>query len=452
MRLPIRLRLTLAFACGMALVIAALGAFIYLRLGAELLSGIDMGLRSRAQVLAAGVADAGAFPEGTPGHLIDADEAFAQVLDPSRQPPIVESSPRIADTPLVPAARLDAIRYPTFLSLSVPALEDPARLLVVPIPSGDGRVFVVVGATLSDRGEALDRLLVALAIGGPILLVLTSLAGWWLAGAALRPVERLRGQAEAISVSEPGRRLAVPETDDELARLATTLNAMLERLERNLEQERRFVDDAAHELRTPLTVLKGELDLALSRPRAPDELERALRSASAEADRLARLAEDLLVLSRATGGRLPVHRTEVVPADVVAPSVETHRRTAVEANVRLEMHVPEGTVNLDPVRIRQAVDNLLDNAIEHTPAGGVVLVTAERSDGRFRLSVQDPGPGFPAGFLQRAFEPFARRDGNEGGAGLGLAIVSAVAEGHGGTATARNLPEGGAVVTLDLPV
>ncbi|MDX6596015.1 MAG: hypothetical protein QOI72_1397, partial [Solirubrobacterales bacterium] len=265
MRLPIRLRLALAFAVGMAVVLACLGAFLYVRLGAQLLASIDLGLRSRAQIVQAGVAD-GSFTD-QPNGLSDPDEAFAQVLDPSGA--ILESSPEVADAPLVGPADLRSdphLRQPTFVNRAVPGLEDPARLLVVPV---DGGRFVVVGATLSDRREALDQLLALFAIGGPVALLLMSVAGWALAGAALRPVERMRQEAGAISASEPERRLPVAAADDELRRLAVTLNAMLDRLQHSLARERRFVDDASHELRTPLAILKGELDLALSRERSP---------------------------------------------------------------------------------------------------------------------------------------------------------------------------------------
>ncbi len=453
MRLPIRLRLTLAFACGMALVLSALGAFLYLRLGAELLRSIDMGLRSRAEVISGGLGTGTGVFTDQPQNLIDPDEAFAQVLDPTSTPSILDSSQGMAGAPLVPDELLRTITVPTFLQRRVPVIADFARLLVVPSAEGSHERFVVVGTVLSDRREALDRLLVLFAIGGPAALVVTSAAGWLLAGAALRPVERMRREADAISASEPGRRLQVPPTGDELARLAKTLNSMLGRLQEAIERERRFVDDASHELRTPLGVLKAELDISLSRARSQEELEAALRRASADTDRLARLAEDLLVLSRAEGGRLPVHRVGVSLAQVLGEACDAYRRAAADVGVSLSLDAPADMVRLDPARLRQAVENLLDNAIRHTPAGGEVLLTAVRSDGRVRLRVEDSGPGFPEGFLDQAFEPFTRGGGPAGdreGAGLGLAIVRAVALAHGGTATCENRQSGGARVNIEL--
>jgi two-component system OmpR family sensor kinase len=448
-RIPLRLRLTLAFALGMAILLGALGTFLYFRLGAELIRSIDLGLRSRAQVIVAGI-DPQSFPESS-GGLIDPDEAFAQILDASGG--VRESTAMVAAAPLVPAGDLEGITGPTFLDrATVKGIDSGARLLVVPVGDGTGRLFVVVGATLSDRQEALDRLLVLLAIAGPTGLVVTSLIGWWLAGSALRPVERMRAEAAAISASEPERRLPVPPTGDELARLATTLNAMLTRLQASLARERRFVDDASHELRTPLGVLKAELDLALARARTPEELESALHAASGETDRLARLAEALLTLSRAEGGRLPVHREDVQLAQVIGDACAAHEGRARGTGVRIEVNTPQTMARLDPVRLRQALDNVLDNALRHVPEGGEILVTATKEDGLVRLTVEDSGSGFPEGFEARAFEPFARADasgpGGAAGSGLGLAIVRAVAAAHGGTATAENRSEGGARVTL----
>ena len=350
---------------------------------------------------------------------------------------------------MVSVRELATIGSPTFLERKVQGVEDAARLLVVPVQGGR---YVVAGATLSDRQEAVNRFLVQFAIGAPVALALTSLAGWAVAGAALRPVERIRAEAAAISASEPHRRLPVPQTRDELTRLATTLNEMLTRLQDSLARERRLVDDASHELRTPLAVLKGELDLALSRSRSPQELEAAVRRASAEADRLARLAEDLLVLARTEGGRLPLRRTEVSLAGLVSETRRGLEPRAKAAGVSLQVAVPDEQVRVDPVRLRQALENLVDNALRHTPPGGRVTVRAERTDDHVTLRVEDSGRGFPHDLLERVFEPFARDDAGGSGAGLGLAIVRTVAEAHGGTATAENVPGGGARVVLTLPI
>src|SRR5206468_434054 len=157
--------------------------------------------------------------------------------------------------------------------------------------------LLVVGQTLSDRDEALTRQLKLFALALPIALIITTTAGWLLAGAALRPVESMRRRAAELSAQDPGLRLPIPATGDELARLAVTLNDVLDRLHQAREREHRFVDDASHELRTPLAVLKAELDLALTRRRPPEQLRGALQAAATYTDELVRLAEDLLVLA-----------------------------------------------------------------------------------------------------------------------------------------------------------
>jgi heavy metal sensor kinase len=317
----------------------------------------------------------------------------------------------------------------------------------------DGTRFVVVsGASLGDRDEALTALRRQLLIGGPIALLLASLAGYLLAGAALRPVESMRRRAEEISATVAGRRLPVPGTDDEVARLARTLNEMLARIEAGFERERRFVAEASHELRTPLALLKTELELALRRPRSPEELRAAIASAAEETDRLTVLAEDLLVLARSDEGQLrldskPLRARELL--DAVARRFE-HRAAA--AGLSLEVEAPsELTAVADRTRLEQALGNLVDNAVRY--GAGTVRLEARSQNGSLELRVSDEGAGFAPEFLPRAFERFSRDDGGRvrGSTGLGLAIVQAIAKAHGGAATARNASSGGAEVTLLLP-
>jgi two-component system, OmpR family, sensor kinase len=326
-------------------------------------------------------------------------------------------------------------------------------MLPVRLPNGD---VLVVGLSLDDQRQTLAGLAASLAIGGPLALALVVVVTWLLVGWTLRPVDSMRAEAAAISAGEPGRRLPVPNTGDELARLAETLNAMLDRLEEAIERERRFVDDASHELRTPLSNLKAGLELALRRSRTADELEAEVRSAAEETDRLSRLAEDLLVLARADRGRLPIRRESVDVTSLVGDTVESFAARAAERHVGIDMRVPEELrADVDELRVRQALGNLLDNGLRAAPSGGYVSVAAERDDGSLRLEVRDSGPGFPPEFLPVAFEAFTRPDAGRsrpvGGAGLGLAIVAAVAQAHGGSVSAENLPDGGAVVVVWIP-
>jgi signal transduction histidine kinase len=260
-------------------------------------------------------------------------------------------------------------------------------------------------------------------------------------------------QAATISASSPGRRLPVPAGEDELARLGRRLNEMLARLEAALERERHFVADAGHELRTPLALLKTEIELALDKPESAPALQAALRSAGEETDRLSRLAEDLLFLARADADALPIRRSRVELADVLAAVAARYQRRANDLERRIETDAPaQLTILADRLRLEQALANLVDNALRYG-AGTVRLQAAER-DGRLELHITDEGEGFPPDFLDRAFERFSRPDQSRSraGAGLGLGIVATIANAHDGTATAANRPNGGAEVTLALPL
>lgn len=319
---------------------------------------------------------------------------------------------------------------------------DPLRLLLVPLELGPGERYLVLGSTLGDRKDAMDGLRTALFIGGPLAALLMGVTAWFVIGGALNPVERMRSEVAAISAAEPGRRLSVTSGRDELARLAGTLNAMLARLQEATERERRLLGDASHELRTPLTVLKMELDLALSRNRSSDELTAALRAAADETDRLVRLAEDLLVESSVRGGRMPLRREPILLAELVEAAASGHRRGAEAGGARLEVEAQRVTVSVDPARIRQALENLLANAVRHAPAGGVIRLSATVEQNELRIAVTDDGPGLPDPASAFQLEPTI---------GRGLAIVRAIAEAHGGSARARNLPAGGAEITLIVP-
>ncbi len=409
------------------------GLFVYIRAGADLLAATDAGLRSRAEILAADVRANGPALANVGAELIERDEAFVQVLSASGA--IEQSSTIVKQAPMLSAAVVAGVTGPATFERRIAGIDDVTRILAVPIDAGGSRTVLLVGTSLQDRRDQMLQLAWTLTIGGMIALVLIAFAGWLLAGAALRPVERMRRDAASISTEDLGRRLTLPDADDEIGRLARTLNGMLDRLAASFARERRVLDNASHELRNPLAVLKAELDLAASRERSADELRAALRSAREETDHLVRLADDLLVLARAQEGRLPIHRVPTSLDGFLRAAVDHGRPRAAESGVRLEVVTPAGEVNVDPVRFRQAVDDLLDNALRHTPRGGSILISGRRDDGVVSVTVQDSGPGFPPDFLPQAFEPFSRgSNGDEAErTGLGLSIVRAIAEAHGGS-------------------
>jgi heavy metal sensor kinase len=452
-RIPIRLRLALAFALAMAIVLAATGAFLYVRLSASLDEAIDENLQARAAELAPRVASGDPGLEATlQAGLVDPDERFVQILDESGR--VVLATPQV-ETPLVDRATIAAIAKHEVTELEldeVPGITGRARILATSVETPEGIRAVLVGTSLEDRNEAVRGFLTELLIGGPVALLLASLLGYALATAALRPVEEMRLEAAAISGSEPGRRLPLPSSHDEVHRLGETLNEMLGRLEATLEREREFVADAGHELRTPLASLKTELELALRHPRTGPELEAAIRSAAEETDRLARLAEDLLLLARSDQRQLPLRREELSAEGVLERVAERFARRADAAGRSVEVVAPaELELEADSARLEQALGNLVENALNH--GSGPVLLSAAERDGRVELHVTDEGGGFPPEFLAHAFDRFSRADEARTGegSGLGLTIAGAIAWAHGGSAHAANREGAGADVWLSIP-
>jgi two-component system, OmpR family, sensor kinase len=398
-RIPIRLRLTLAFAGAMAVVLAVLGFLLYTFMASALDGGVNRNLRGRADDVEALVRHGGiGLPSGV---------TFAQVLD--RDARVVNTTPEFTN-PLIQKRDVARAQGGEFsVERHVPGSDEVARLLVVPVDLDGLRRVVVVGESLEAKGDALENLMLLLLIGGPLLLVLSSVGAYLLAGRALRPVSAA------------------------------------------LARERRFVSDASHELRTPLASLRTELELALRRDRSRQELEAALRSAAEETDRLSQLAEDLLVLARAHDGHLPVRRERLSASEVLTGVQERYARRAEQAGRALEVSAaPDVVLMVDRLRVEQALGNLVENALRH--GQGRILLQALSVDGRMELHVKDEGSGFPTGFVDAAFEPFTRSDESRStqGAGLGLAIVDVIARAHGGSAHAAN-GRGGADVWLALP-
>jgi len=449
--LPIRVRLALFTGLLVAAVVIVVGAFVYLRLEADLRAAVDDGLAERAQELIADPPDGGTIDEAAS----DIGDTFAVVVTSSGS--VVAASAGLdvfAILGAIPVAGLTGVTSAEFL---VPTDEGPQAVRVLATPAAGGEV-VLTGVAFDDQRDALTALSSELALAIPIGVLLGIATGWLVAGAALRPVDRMRREAEAISASDLDRRLSVAPARDELSALGRSLNRMLDRLATAMARERRVVDDASHELRTPLANMKAELDLALSKPRSDDELRAALTSAADETDRLSRLAADLLVLARANDGRLPLSLVDADISALIASAVAGFESRAGAVGVGLESTVKPGLrARVDESRLRQALDNLIDNAVRFAGKDATVKVTAHAESGdQLVLSVADSGPGFPPEFLAQAFEPFSRADAGrtreEGGAGLGLAIVQAVAEAHGGTVVARNQPGGGAIVEVSIPL
>jgi two-component system, OmpR family, sensor kinase len=448
-RLPIRLRLTIAFAGVLTVVLGASGVVLYSEFERDLDRVIARDLNARAADMAALVSRA-RDPQLA---LVESGERLAQLYTPAGR--LLASTSALSRTRVLtgPDAR-DAASRPLQIDRADTPL-GPARLRAVPARGGDGaRVVIVIGEPLAGSDSSLDRLRDLLLIAGPLALLLATYAGYQVARAALRPVERMRARAEQITEEDTAERLPVPETSDEIEALGHTLNELLGRLDAALGRERRLLSDASHELRTPLSVLRTEAQLALRGERDPGELRAALESVGHEAERLSRLADDLLVLARSDQGRLPIRGEPLDTHELLEAAARRAQAVASAAGRRVVADLDGGggaVAFADPDRAAQALDNLVANALAY--GRGDVRLSAREAAGRVELHVLDHGDGFAPELLDRAFDRFSRGDPARSGegTGLGLAIVAAIARAHGGAAGVRNRPGGGADVWISLP-
>ncbi|MFF8373618.1 ATP-binding protein [Streptomyces lydicus] len=438
-------RLVLAVAVTMSLVLGGATALVYVRVQHALDQQLDADLAAYYHDLR-GDLRAGHKPGGPDGSAY-------QVLDTHGR--VIQASNLVRTKQLLTPAQITSVTGGTtvhrdiggLLPLNPHTLRIKAQQVRLPDHS---TVIAVAALRRGHRDEALRELLAQLGIAAGLTLIAASYVGYRTARAALDPVERYRRRAATLADGTHGVRLPVPEDrDDELTRLGHTLNRMLERLEAAAERERRFLADASHELRTPLSLLRAELDVALHRPRSATELTGTLRSVDTEVQRLIDLTNALLDLEQ-LGATDHLTRAPVELPALIASAVDPHRTAATRAHRSITAEAAPGTVDVDATWLRPAIGNLVDNALRHSH--GDIHLTAATHDGHLRLTVTDEGPGFPADFLPRAFERFARAEASRTspGSGLGLAFVAAVATSHGGTAHAENT-EHGAAVTLDVP-
>lgn len=460
--MSLRARLACAVAAAVAVLVTAGGALFISQLDAGLDASLDATLRARADALVQKVSPDGTtnFQDSGGGGLLPPGQALAQVVSP--QGAVVDSSQGTGRGRLLSSVQLKAARQAPISFTTTLTSGGSVRLLAVPVPgAGSKLVVIVVGTSRVETQNALDRVRAGLVVGGLLAVGLSGVGAWGLAAVALRPVERMRRQAAEISVRDNTARLAVPTTHDEVARLAETMNALLERLQQALTRQRNLVADAGHELRTPLTTLRAELELANRSGRGREELASAVGRAAEETDRLIGLSEDLLMLAHADDGAGSFLRKRSIRLDhLIREALSAASAGAERASVSLV--TSEGllpvTVDADADRLRQVLDNVLSNAVRFTPTGGSIDVRLDVPDeqaGRVIVEVLDDGPGFPDAFLPHAFERFRRGDQartpHEGGAGLGLAIVAALVGAHNGVVTVSNRKPTGACVRLELP-
>lgn len=447
MRLPIRARMALWYAALLAAVLVALALFVVLRLRADLTADSDGRLTDAGAELARAYRVEGASEfHDTSGSILPHGDALAQVLDSNGQLVTIHGG-EAARTPLVGDGTFASARGGAERHVTIEAGSPPTRYRadVRPVDRRGRRYVLVTAESLAPADRAVKRVVTLFLIGGPAAIVLTAAGGWWLARRSLRPVERMTEQAGRMGADDLDRRLEVPRTEDEIARLARTLNSMLARVERGVHDKRRLIADASHELRAPLTAMRAELDVALDDPALDRSAREVLASARDEVARMSRVVADLLTLATIDERGLELVEEEVDLrdlADAVAARFESHG--PVEARGE---HV---LVRGDSLRLDQALANLVDNALKF---GGAARIDVALKGDAARVTVADDGPGVPPAERERVFERFVRLDAarGRGGSGLGLAICREVVEAHGGSVRIDDAPDGGSCFALELP-
>lgn len=442
---PIVTRLVVAVAATMTVVLLVAGAFVFWRVEYALNRQLNQDLDAYHAVVTRDLATGDTPPADTPGQSYQVYGRRGRVI-------AGDATSRLVDAPTVAQAAAGATIRQDVGSM-LPSSDRPYRVTVSRVTTSAGSVVVASAISRRKHDEALRELLLQLIIADLATLIAASLVGYGVARAALRPVERYRVAAESAGGApvlpvDPGR-------DDEVSRLGHTLNALLARISAANERERQFLADTSHELRSPLSVMRTELEMALLRPRPPEETTAALRSLQDQVERLIAMSNALLDLEEVRAGDALAGAQVVDLTELVADLAERYGPKATAQGRQIQTMAPtaptevtsgavllEGNLHWLDVALR----NLVSNALRY--GQGTVTISTAQKAGRTTVSVSDEGPGFAPEFIEKAFDRFSRAESSRSspGTGLGLSLVQAVAEAHGGIATIT-----GTRVTLDLP-
>ena len=480
----VRLRLTLWYAGVLALSLIAFAFVIYYAAGNIFHERQDESLRSTAQtVVSAYVEEFGeAHSLAKAGEVVLAEITFpnryvqltdntgksiassANLANASSANLASASSANLASAPsanlagsaiAIPASTLTDARARGFSYATVNGL----RIAVVPLSTDQAFGYAAVAEPLSVIEDGLTELRRDLFAGVPLVLLLASGGGYFLARKSLAPIASMNSQTQRISAENLSARLDVTNTRDELGHLATTINDLLARLESSFKEQQRFIADASHELRTPLAVLRGETEVALGKTRTVAEYQHSLSLIQEEAESLSRIVEDLFILARQPiSTRAALHNERVSLNDAVRDCARAAQVLAIRKGVRLNLEndSPSIAFNGDEELIKRMLLNLLDNAVKYTPPGGEISLALARQNGNAEIVVRDTGMGIAEADQSRVFDRFFRVDKARaramGGAGLGLSIAQWIVEAHGGEINVASTPGHGSTFTIVLPV
>jgi two-component system OmpR family sensor kinase len=464
----IKFKMTLWYVAILGIILSCFSLFLYLTMADSLSKGVDNKIRTMAEIVASSVRS----PFGAGTSMADLDQImterfgirplgrFIQILDESGR--IGDRSTNLRDVQIpisVQTMKAASKGVITFETVEVMG-KYPLRVVTMPIIENEKMVGIVqVGSSLEGVEEALQQLLLILLIAVPAALLIASAGGLFLANKALRPVDAITQIARRIGSGDLSQRIRIKRVNDELGRLASTFNEMIAKLEKSFRQVKRFTADASHELKTPLTILRGEVEVGLKKKRGLKEYERILTSNLEEINRMSRIVEDLLTLSRADMGELTMEREEIELSALAREVWQDLQLLAKKKRIQLKFMDNGFTrVEGDPLFLRQLILNLTENGLKYTPAGGevAVRVKGDRDQGVVRLLVTDTGVGIPQKDLKRIFDRFFRVDAarsrETGGTGLGLSICQWIAQAHEGKISVESKVGKGSTFTVILPM
>jgi heavy metal sensor kinase len=457
-RFPLRVRIAAWFVALLALILTGLSAFLVVQLRTDLVGAVDKALRPAAAQIRHDVRVDGAseFPDSA-RTVLKGERPAAQLITPAGA--IVTSfGDVIARAPMSSRADIAAASrgHHTVHGRTLGPGHDDFRVTSVGVAARDGRRYVIVAALSSESVDrSVGRLVRLLVLGGSIALLLSALAGWWVARRALRPIELITRTAESIGVDCLGDRVAPGPNHDEVGHLASTMNTMLDRIQQGVLEQRRLVADTSHELRAPLAVMRSELDVSLRGDGLPPAAREVLLSAREEVDGLSRTVDGLLILAAADDAPAAAPTRTVDLAGVARIAARALAPVAHARGVTIDHRGPVVTLPGDPLQLVHAIRNVVENAVTFSPLGGTVEITTSVHGETGRLAIADEGLGIPDELLERVFDRFFRVDASRsratGGSGLGLAITREIITAHSGSIHAESGAPG-SVFVIDLPL
>jgi len=477
----IRFKLTLWYVLILGILLISFSAFLYLTLSGSLYRDVDHKLRSLAEVIASeSTSPLFKYGFGTIDQTLEASMnlkpigKFIQVLDESGRIGQKSDNLKSVQLPISLHALRNAskglITYETNRSLR----NTPLRIITFPIKENDQVTKIIqVASSLQDVEDVLRTLVLILIITVPSILMIASLGGLFLANKALKPVDQITQTARLITSQNLNQRIQTLKVKDEISRLIDTFNEMISRLDQSFRQVKQFTTDASHELKTPLTILKGEVEVGLRKQRLPHEYEQILQSNLEEINRMSKIVEDLLLLSKADIGEIRLIKEDIHLNRFIHGLIEQMKILAQPKSIRIETsnHQEEVHVLADPLRMRELFINLIENGIKYTEDGGKILITITKethdpfgapfslgrsSESFAHITVADTGIGIAKEDQEKIFDRFFRvdkaRSREQGGSGLGLSICKWIVEAHQGQITVQSEPGKGSSFTVRLPL